>query len=720
MMFIHPVRTQTSPHWFASITLTLTLGLCLSANAATSINSTSQNKTKKAVPVAQGSKLIDGSKGYRALAYNDLGMHCSDLDYRVAAILPPYNTVHAQLIKLGTSNTNKPIIIDGSKADLYYSAAANPHDPIFMNGTYRPPAGYRNPPAGSSIVFKGNFWECDSPADCNDPTKTYGYRAYDQFYPPGILAAFPLTADVGLPTPDVERLYLGDHVLSADQSKMPGISQPLSQNKPQKFSRFNTRYPVFKDLPFGYVAEPRWFAAEGLPVTNWDDAGRLNAYPLMRIRAVPKGKAVTASNLLASVDTVTPVSGEANCRSCHTNDHPSNGALGGNGTATLALATVFKAANDPQYKKVPTAVSVEWAADKNILALHDLKEQTQLSKQTPVACQGCHYSPALDLAQVGPADNNGRQQTTHQSMSRVVHGYHANLVPQMPFPNDPARTPEGTQALLQQTCYTCHPGSHTKCLRGVMASNNVVCQDCHGGMDKVANDFTRDVSAANPTPAGLVLDGSLRVPWADEPGCGSCHTGDAMDNLANQPHVIKSADNINLALAYLDNDAHAKPIVPTNKRFAEPMVTTQLGDKPMLYRFSTGHGGVFCQGCHGSTHAESGINAANDNDDVVPTQTQGHTGPIVECTVCHKNDLGITLGGPHGMHPVGNNRFVNGGHENYAERHLNECKACHGPDLKGTALSKAQTDRKLKAEDKTVTIAKGQPVGCDTCHAIPQ
>jgi hypothetical protein len=87
---------------------------------------------------------------------------------------------------------------------------------------------------------------------------------------------------------------------------MPGISRPLSQNKPQKFSRFNTRYPVFKDLPFGYVAEPRWFAAEGLPVTNWDDAGRLNAYPLMRIRAVPKGKAVTASNLLASVDTVTP------------------------------------------------------------------------------------------------------------------------------------------------------------------------------------------------------------------------------------------------------------------------------------------------------------------------------------------------------------------------------------------------------------------------------
>jgi hypothetical protein len=720
MMINRPTRTGFGLTWLISTALILALWFCLPVDAATSINSTSQNKTKKAIPVGQGPQVINGSKGYRVLASNDLGMHCSDLDYRVAAILPPYNTLHSQIIKIGSSLTDKPRVIDGSAADLYYSAAANPNDPMFANGSYKPPAGYRNPPAGSSTVFKGNFWECDPDVNCSNTSNKYGYRAYDKFYPTGILAAFPLTADVGLPTPDVERLYLGDRVLSADQSKMPGINKPLTQNKPQKFSRFNTRYPVFKDLPFGYVAQPRWFAAEGLPVTNWDDAGRLNAYPLMRVQAVPKGKPVTSTNLLASVDTVTPVSGEANCRSCHTDQNFSNGALRGNGTATDALTKVFNAADDPQYKKVPISVSVEWAADKNILALHDLKEKTRLSSQTPVTCQGCHYSPALDLAQVGPADSNGRQQTTHQSMSRVVHSYHAKFVPEMPLPNDPARTPEATQELLRQTCYTCHPGNHTKCLRGVMAKNNVVCQDCHGGMNQVGNDFTRDVSADNPAPKGLVLDGSLRVPWADEPGCGSCHTGDALDNLANNPHVIKSADTINLALAYLDNDANARPIVPINKRFAEPTVTTQLGDKPMLYRFSTDHGGILCQGCHGSTHAESGIVPANDNDDVMSTQTQGHTGPIVECTTCHKNDLGVTLGGPHGMHPVGNTRFVNGGHEAYAEKHLVECKACHGLDLKGTALSKAQTDRILKVEDKPVTLARGQQIACDACHAMPK
>ncbi len=38
---------------------------------------------------------------YTLLAWNDLGMHCMDEDYSVFSILPPYNTLVAQLIKKG-------------------------------------------------------------------------------------------------------------------------------------------------------------------------------------------------------------------------------------------------------------------------------------------------------------------------------------------------------------------------------------------------------------------------------------------------------------------------------------------------------------------------------------------------------------------------------------------------------------------------------------------
>jgi len=39
-----------------------------------------------------------GNGNYTLLAWNDLGMHCMDgMDFSVFAILPPYNTLHAQL-----------------------------------------------------------------------------------------------------------------------------------------------------------------------------------------------------------------------------------------------------------------------------------------------------------------------------------------------------------------------------------------------------------------------------------------------------------------------------------------------------------------------------------------------------------------------------------------------------------------------------------------------
>jgi hypothetical protein len=712
------------------------------------------------VSVPQQSKVTGGVLGYQVLATNDLGMHCSDLDYRVAAILPPYNSLHSQVVKLGVSSAGKPRILDDAAVDLYYSAAANPADPVLAAGV---PPGFENPPPGSSTVFKGNFWACKSGQPSCTKADTFAYRAYEAFYPPGILGLFDLSGDSGLPTPDVERLYLGDGVLAADQSRMPGQGNPLVANAPQKFNRYNARYPVFTRFPFGYEAGPHWFSAEGVPAVNWDDAGRLNAYPLMRVQAVPKGLAPTVpGNVLATLDTVAPVSGEANCRSCHTTADPSNAPLGGNGLGTANQAGhVYAAADDPQYGKLPRAVSVEYAADKNILALHDQREGAQyvdgggkpapcdtahpgncLANQTPVACQSCHYSPALDLAQLGPqgpsadpnSPANGRRQGVNQTMSRVSHNFHGNLLgvggkklfPDMPPPN--RRTPAQTQDLLQKTCYACHPGNNTKCLRGVMASNNVVCQDCHGGMDKVGDDFSKTVSLSNP--GSFILDGSVRVPWAEEPGCGSCHTGDALDNLAGAANVIKSADGINLAQAYRTDDPGARPIVPGNdplgvagnkgnKRFAEPMAQTALGAKPMLYRFSTGHGGVYCQGCHGSTHAEWPNAAANDNDNVPATQLQGHAGTVVECSVCHKNDLGVTLDGPHGMHPVGSGRFVNGGHEDFAESHLSDCKACHGASLLGTALSKAQADRAWTVEGRRVKVAKGQPVACNLCHEMP-
>nr|MCU0935548.1 hypothetical protein [Gammaproteobacteria bacterium] len=80
--------------------------------APVSINSTSQNfgtvpgtavtqqptpKSANSLKPAAGS----GRAGYQILGGNDLGMHCGDLDTRVSSILPPFNVLHAVVLKKG-------------------------------------------------------------------------------------------------------------------------------------------------------------------------------------------------------------------------------------------------------------------------------------------------------------------------------------------------------------------------------------------------------------------------------------------------------------------------------------------------------------------------------------------------------------------------------------------------------------------------------------------
>ncbi len=72
-----------------------------------------------------GSDNGDGNIGaagdYTVIAWNDLGMHCMDgNDYSVFSILPPYNTLHAHIIKKG----HEPDIL--KSVDVTYEAVADP------------------------------------------------------------------------------------------------------------------------------------------------------------------------------------------------------------------------------------------------------------------------------------------------------------------------------------------------------------------------------------------------------------------------------------------------------------------------------------------------------------------------------------------------------------------------------------------------------------------
>ncbi len=420
--------------------------------------------------------------------------------------------------------------------------------------------------------------------------------------------------------------------------------------------------------PIDFNLAKGWFSADGIPITPTDDGNRTNPYPLLEISAHD----VQTGQKLAALKVVVPVATETECRGCH--------ATGGIASTRPGITWATDADTEVQSKK-------------NILLLHDALQLTSLSASTPVLCAGCHYSKALDLSGAGPAGN----QVGKPFFSRVMHGYHGQLTSggQPIFPDNIA------------ACYECHPGQITQCDRGAMKTGGMDCIDCHSGM--------LAVGGVNNLQAGGSIDGTNdgnpRRPWTDLPRCQACHTGDAVSHLSGADLVADSS-GIRLTQAYRTGDPSASPLLATNKRFAE--------ETGKLYRQSKGHGGIMCEGCHGSTHAvwPNANEAANDN--VAAVTLQGYSGKISECTVCHaQGSQPLTTNGPHGLHNVNDSRWVSS-HSSRYQQDKSGCKACHGTDLLGTVLAKVPTPRTFTVEDRgRVAFAKGDLVACNRCHSRP-
>lgn len=427
------------------------------------------------------------------------------------------------------------------------------------------------------------------------------------------------------------------------------------------------------------------FQGFGIPITPVDDAGIENPYPLLRVRAKQHGTRTT----LATVDAVVPVSGETDCRNCHTT-----------GQIAARLAGV----------PWSTEIDTELQAKHNVLLLHDVRHATELVQSQPVLCASCHRSPPLELSPPPApllAQHTGARvaaqptsATPPDFMSRVMHAFHGRRLDDQ---GQPVFPPNGSAL---STCYQCHPGAITECLRGAMQTGGMDCRACHGDM--------LAVGGANVLLPGGSIDGAndgrARRPWKDLPRCKSCHTGDALSHLTG-PAYVASADGIRLRQAWIVGDPAASAIASPTSRFAE--------EPGKLYRFSKGHGDVSCEGCHGSTHAEWPV-APGANDNVTAMQIQGHTGTIAECAACHApGTLAPTMNGPHGMHNVDQASFIHETHGDFYENNPASCQACHGTNLLGTVLSRAADARSWNVEHHTVNVARGTPIACNLCHEMP-
>ena len=476
--------------------------------------------------------------------------------------------------------------------------------------------------------------------------------------PSGFTVTYEAVAD---PTGSINKSSLGktnfwSHVADLFGASPPpdmglaGFGMPGAANVPQ---------------PMTFDPSTDSFFADGVPISPYDDNLVRNPYPLMRI-TVRDG----SNQVLATTDVVLPVSDEMDCSACH--------ATGSGPAAEPGAGWV----DDPDPARDYRL---------NILLLHDELNfgnsqyntllqtmgynagglyPTATTDGVSVLCAACHLSNALPGTGAGGL----------ASLTQAIHGRHAFVI-------DPSNGMTLNQASNRSACYTCHPGSETRCLRGAMGaavandgSLAMQCQDCHGSMS--------DVGAPS------------RDGWLDEPTCQNCHTGTATNN----------SGKIRFTSAF-DAPGHLR--VAADQTFATNPNTPTPGKS--LYRLSEGHGGLNCEACHGATHAI--YPSSHENDNLQNIALQGHKGTLAECSACHGEQPDTVSGGPHGMHPVGPDWVDD--HDHAAKRGAGACRACHGTNYRGTVLSEAFGNRTLHTEFGTKRFWPGFRVSCYSCHNGP-
>ena len=360
--------------------------------------------------------IVSSYSGEKARGANDfivtinyeLGMHCTGFDFEYCCVLPPYNSVQAQVVKVG-SEDELPQLMDGY----------DPADPTVLvdkdNGKrYR--LKYEFDDNSYSQGSKMSYWDAqydiDRDGKSNEPGESvanaywnhlYVYKDLEGSNPEGTSA-------------DSKKLPVGGSVLQVPVDAGPsgqGLSGYL-RNSTEKGTVVFTKSPVLDNVPI-VLTNPGIWEALGLPLTPFFDSemgGNIKAvsekniqpYQIARVTLVDaetdepirdtKGKVVSYTGT-EPIDV-------PNCNNCH-----------GTINANERFPDVWKRVQAEKEYWKKTGAS-DWYADLkgtaiSILSLHDKKHGTMFtshynSKATSnrlgrdgVLCQKCHADNVIGV-----------------------------------------------------------------------------------------------------------------------------------------------------------------------------------------------------------------------------------------------------------------------------------------------------------------------------------
>ena len=206
---------------------------------------------------------------------------------------------------------------------------------------------------------------------------------------------------------------------------------------------------------------------------------------------------------------------------------------------------------------------------------------------TEMHCDKCHSDGGVEGIATGKVETNILTLHDKENLEEYPPGHEGALMNRRPVlcaechsSNALSAPGAGNLPSLSNAMHEKHAGKSPDTIEG--------CYNCHPGPQ---TKCLRDVMSVEKGMTCINCHGGMEQvsknpnPWLNEPRCDGCHT---------------------------------------DPKFKQDQA---------LYRFSKGHGGVYCEACHDSTHAIAP--SAQPRDAIKFINLQGHAGPLEKCTTCH-------------------------------------------------------------------------------------
>jgi len=272
--------------------------------------------TEKAAPsVAAAMPKADGSNDEHAivvLPFEETGMQGgSQVNLPYNAMIN-YNSLNAQIIQ---KERSKPPLKTQSDVDIVYSAASNSKDPVgndSINSTSQ--NLFESGAIGANVDLAQSTVDSTSQTPTKNvfitgqdyiEAKLRKSEQWDRFKQTksGNQTGFDFAwqqnrFSPAKPLAEPDEGVRGNIDLGVGVRKMPGIDNPYQSNVAQAMD---------------YNSIQAMFTSQFIPITDIDDKGRTNPYPLLRVEAKTKGTDTT----VAKTDAVYTTASETRCRECH-------------------------------------------------------------------------------------------------------------------------------------------------------------------------------------------------------------------------------------------------------------------------------------------------------------------------------------------------------------------------------------------------------------------